>query len=188
MCQDGHVTAPLQRVIATRPERNEASTPAQLAGALRCQWCNTALPAGATLCPACGSAGVADPRLTGIADVPVGLVEAVPELASRADAAELVEWWRDNDDPDDDADAAPKMSLAELESRRMRTFVAIGVAVVVCVALGWLAGPLLAPAMERLTGTTVEHPSDLRGAGTFLGVLVGMFVGAVGGWIIWSSN
>jgi hypothetical protein len=182
------VTAPLQRVIATRPERNERSASVQPIGALRCQWCNTALPAGATLCPSCGSAGVADPRLTSAADLPAGLIEAAPEQAPRADAAELVEWWRDDDDLADDAVATPKMTLAELEARRMRTFIAIGVAVVVCIALGWLAGPLLAPAMERLTGTTVEHPSDLRGAGTFLGALVGMFVGAVGGWIIWSSN
>jgi hypothetical protein len=188
MYQDGHVTAPLQRLITTRPEHDDHIAPAQPSGALRCQWCNTALPAGATLCPSCGSAGVADPRLTSVAELPVGLVEAVPDLATRADASELVEWWRDNDDPADDAILAPKLSLEELEARRVRTFAAIGVAVVVCVGLGWLAGPLLAPGMERLTGTTVEHPSDLRGAGTFLGALVGMFVGAIGGWIIWSSN
>ena len=183
------MTAPLERALASRSARNASGE--QLSSAalgLHCQWCMTTLPAGDALCPACGSAGVPDLRLAASASE---LVSAPATLAAthRAPALaqpELVEWWRD----DDEGDAAPPttLSLADVERRRTQTFVAIGVAVVSCIALGWLAGPLLAPAIERLTGTTIEHPHDLRGTGAFLGTLVGMFIGATGGWIIWSSK
>jgi hypothetical protein len=154
------------------------------ADALHCQWCMQDLPAGQTVCPSCGSPGVPDPRLAAV------VTTADPTLAAPVGAdlvrPELVEWWRDDEGVD--ADGTPKLTAADVEERRTQTFIAIGVAVAVCISLGWLSGPLLAPLIERLTGSKVEHPSDLRGAGAFLGTLVGMFIGATGGWIIWSGK
>ena len=99
---------------------------------------------------------------------------------------ELVEWWRE-----DEAAGTParvQMSFADAEQRRQQTLVFIAIAVLGCAVAGWLAGPLLAGAMESLTGTPVEDTGDLRPTGGFLGIMVGFMVGAAGGWMIWSGK
>ena len=149
------------------------------AGALRCQWCSVTLSPGITICPTCGSAGIADPLMT------VPDAEPAPEPVS-PQPIELVEWWRE-----DEADGKParvQMSFVEAERRRQQTIVFIAVAVLACAITGWLAGPLLAGAMESLTGTPVENTSDLRPTGGFLGTMIGFMVGAAGGWLIWSGK
>ncbi len=71
----------------------------------------------------------------------------------------------------------------------MQSLVFMGGAVVVCAMLGWLIGPsLLVGPFEGLTGTEVEDLSDLRGMGTIGGLVIGMFIGATGGWVIWSDK
>ena len=159
---------------------------------LRCQWCSQTLPAGVTDCPTCGSLGAPDPRLNMPGEGPTPALDASSAvMASNAqvalgEGAALPEWWLDDDDAG--ASHKPTMTLADVEQRRARALVTIGAAVVLCVALGWLLGPQLAGGFERLTGSPVENPDDLRGTGAFLGMLTGMFVGATGGWLIWSSK
>ena len=81
------------------------------------------------------------------------------------------------------------VDFEEVERRRMQSIVFMGGAVVVCAMLGWLIGPsLLVGPFEGLTGTEVEDLSDLRGMGTIGGLVIGMFIGATGGWVIWSDK
>jgi hypothetical protein len=168
------------RPLATTLATPDAPTVPQDDATARCQWCNAPLPAGTARCASCGALCATDDALKTHAVEPA--IAPEPE-AARAD---LVEWWREDDTAD--GPPAPRLTLADVERRRMQTFVAIGVGVVVCTVFGWLAGPLLAPALERLTGATIEHPSDLRGMGALLGFIAGMFCGATGGWIIWSGR
>jgi hypothetical protein len=104
--------------------------------------------------------------------------------------AEIPAWLRDDAISQELAEAPlTTMSFEDVERRRMQSLMFLGGAVVVCAALGWLIGPsLLVGTFENLTGTTVEDLSDLRGMGTMGGLIVGMFVGAAGGWAIWSSK
>lgn len=163
---------------------------------LRCQWCSVPLATGVTICPTCGSAGIPDPGMTGAGLTEPEISEADPvrdAVAANGVAGgevELVEWWR-NETPAGDLTEEPRQTLdfAAVERRRMQSMIAIGGAVVVCVALGWLIGPsLLEGPFERLTGTTVENPDDLRTMGTIGGLIVGMFVGATSGWVVWADN
>jgi hypothetical protein len=107
------------------------------------------------------------------------------------DEQELVEWWKHetlNTDPDDE----PRPALAnfeDVERLRAQSLMFICGAVVVCALLGALIGPrLLVGPFESLTGTTVDDLSDLRGMGTLGGIVIGLFIGSTGGWVIWSSR
>ena len=167
------------------------------AGTLRCQWCSVPLQPGVTTCPTCGSPGIPDPRLS-VTDLdepashtanPIG----IPAVGNAVinDEQRLVEWWKHetlNADPLDEP-ATKLPSFEEIEQRRMQSMLFIGGAVLVCAFLGWLIGPsLLVGPFEGLTGTTVEDPSDLRGMGTIGGILAGLFIGATGGWVVWSGR
>jgi hypothetical protein len=163
---------------------------------LRCQWCSVPLAAGVTVCPTCGSAGIPDPRMTvpDVADLethqPDPLRTALTSDNGPAGEADLVEWWRDETSGGANGEASVRVvDFEEVERRRMQSIVFMGGAVVVCAMLGWLIGPsLLVGPFEGLTGTEVEDLADLRGMGTIGGLVIGMFIGATGGWVIWSDK
>jgi hypothetical protein len=167
------------------------------AGALRCQWCSVPLQPGVTICPTCGSAGIPDPRMSAGRLDELDITDASPSFApiandaAVADERELVEWWKLetlNADPLDEPLPAVA-SFEDVERRRTQSLVFICGAVVVCGMLGWLIGPsLLVGPFEGLTGTTVTNLSDLRGMGTIGGILLGLFIGSTGSWVIWSSR
>jgi uncharacterized membrane protein AbrB (regulator of aidB expression) len=117
---------------------------------------------------------------------PDPLAEAVVERGATGDQSELIEWWHGDEQK---GDTREPLSFEEVEQRRMLTLAFIGIAVVFCASLGWIIGPaMLDGPIESLTGTPVEEPSDLRGLGTFVGLIAGMFIGASGGWVIWSTR
>lgn len=173
------------RINAGTPAVDAAgATPAGAGTALlSCQWCSVQLAPGVSICPTCGSPGVpnADLRVPGSER----LQEEVPAVQLKA-PDELVEWWRDDEA---DADGAPRgnvyrNSSAARDSDPLMTVAALGGAVVVCVALGILAAPLLAPLMENITGVEVENVNDLRPMGGIVGLLTGLFVGAILSWVV----
>jgi hypothetical protein len=160
---------------------------------LRCQWCSVPLAAGVTICPTCGSAGVADPQmsvagLTDLDDLEQAAWSApvtVEHESSPIAAGELVEWWNDGES----VAASAGLDLMAVERRRTQSLIFIGGSVILCALLGWLIGPsLLVGPFERVTGTNVEHLSDLRTMGTIGGFIMGMFIGACGGWVIWADK
>jgi len=112
-------------------------------------------------------------------------MEPEPLLASH-EPIELVEWWRE--DAASGSTTRAQMTFEDAEQRRHQSLIFIAVAVIGCAIAGWLAGPLLAGALESLTGTPVADTSDLRPTGGFLGILTGFMVGAAGGWLIWSGK
>jgi hypothetical protein len=153
---------------------------------LRCQWCMTAIPSGVTTCPTCGSSAIPDPRMVVPGAEPV-TEQAIPVVADPGPAGEPTEWWRE-EDQDGVFSTRRQPTFEEVEQRRTQTLLFIGGSIVVCVVIGWLLGPLLAPALESLTGTPVEDPNDLRPTGMFFGLLAGFFVGALAGLVIWSGR
>jgi len=185
-----------------RPDLSRRSTigtsepPVTEPQSLRCQWCSVPLEAGISICPTCGSPGIPDPRMT-VPSVtvleptpPDPIREALSGGIASVDEAELVEWWNE-EKPDDVIGAAPitTVDFEEIERRRMQSIIFMVGSVFVFALLGWLIGPtLLVGPFEGLTGTTVEDPSDLRGMGTMGGLIAGMFVGATGGWVLWSAR
>jgi hypothetical protein len=166
------------------------------AQSLRCQWCSVPLAAGVTTCPTCGSAGVADPQMSvaGLTELDEleqatwstpGPVEDEHESSPIA-AAELVEWWNDGESV---GAGVGTLDFMAVERRRTQSLMFIGGSVLVCALLGWLIGPsLLVGPFEGVTGTNVEHLSDLRTMGTVGGFIIGMFIGACGGWVIWADK
>lgn len=98
----------------------------------------------------------------------------------------MVEWWRDDETIEDAA--RPRPSMQETEQRRLQAVVWIVASIVVCVALGWLAGPLLARFIEGLTGTPADDTGALRSLGAFFGLLTGIFFGALAGWVTWNGR
>ncbi len=100
----------------------------------------------------------------------------------------LVESGQRDDETADTSPSTSRTSYLDVEDRQLQTYGVIIASVVFCVAVGWLAGPLLAGPMESLTGTPIENTSDLRPTGGVLGLLAGFFIGATCGWIIWSGR
>lgn len=149
-------------------------------GRLTCQWCSVQLPAGVTRCPTCGSPGIPDPSMT----VPgIDLLESGPVADPVKPAEELDEWWLD--DESGASTAAQALASTPLpEDQILKTVGILVAAALIFGFIGWLAGPLvLAPAMEDITGSPVEHLSDLRPMGAVLGLITGLFFGACVGWI-----
>jgi hypothetical protein len=106
-----------------------------------------------------------------------------------APAVELVEWWREDEETDEEAGRNTRMSEADASRRRNQSIVIMVAAAVACVFIGWLLAPtLLAEPMENFTGTPVEDPESLRSLGAFFGLLAGLLVGATSGWVIWASK
>lgn len=178
------------------PSTGHANSIAPGPQSLRCQWCSVPLAAGVTVCQTCGSAGIPDPRMT-VPDVTDPETRQVDPLRKAltsdnvpAGEAGLVEWWRDETLDGAGSEAPARVvDFEAVERRRMQSIVFMGGAVVVCAMLGWLIGPsLLVGPFEGLTGTNVEDLSDLRGMGTIGGLVIGMFIGASGGWVIWSDK
>jgi hypothetical protein len=168
-----------------------SDSPVSAASMLRCQWCFVALPVGATTCPACGSAGVPDPRMQvpGADDAPVVPVDPLAAPTVPEGVTKLDEWWNEAVETGDQPARKPRLTYEDVEQRRMQTLAFIAFSVVLCAVIGWLAGPLvLQGPMEALSGTEVADPNDLRGMGAFLGLLAGFLVGATGGWVVWSSR
>jgi hypothetical protein len=126
-----------------------------------------------------------DPTVNPTDVVPAAAVPVAPAQP----ASKLVEWWKDEPVGDDGTPARRSLpSFAEVEQRRMQTFVAIGVAILFCAVFGWLLGPLLSGPVENITGTPVEDTGDLRPTGLFIGVLAGSMLGSIGGMVIWSGK
>jgi len=165
-------------------------------GPLRCQWCSVPLADGVTVCPTCGSPGIPDPRMTvpGLTEPEIieqdPLAAAVAKPAIAGDEGALVEWWNNETSPKSATGMRREiLTYEEAEQRRTHSLIFIGCAIVVGCALGWLIGPaLLESPFESLTGANVENASDLRSMGTIGGLITGMFVGAAGGWVIWSTR
>lgn len=138
------------------------------------------LPAGETRCPTCGSPGIPDPTLHAAG---IELLEVTDEVALVEQKSDLHEWWLDDDEVQSQQRRAA-ISSSAVEDRLFKT---VGILLGVSAAfafLGWLVGPLfLSPLMENITGTPVEHASDLRPMGGLFGLLVGLFFGASYGWI-----
>lgn len=112
----------------------------------------------------------------------IEILEPLPAKDPVKPPEELDEWWLDDESASQPA-ARPRSSVALDEDRLLKTAgVLIGTAVV-CAFMGWLAGPLLAPAMENTTGSPVENTNDLRPMGSIIGFLFGLFIGAFAGWI-----
>lgn len=156
---------------------------------LRCQWCSVPLAAGVTTCPTCGSPGIPDPQMIVAGLTEPDVPQPDPAVAANAVAGgevALDEWWRNEPAG---AESIQTVDFAAIERRRTQSLIFIGSAVVICGLLGWLIGPvLLESPFERLTGATVEDSDDLRTMGTIGGLIVGMFFGASGGWVIWADR
>lgn len=173
-------------VATATPEKMDTGSQPQSSEALRCQWCSVPLDPGVTVCPRCGSAGVPDPVATAQAQALTAAASAPIATVDDTSPAELKEWWKD--EIAESTSARRQLTYEEVERRRNQTLLFIAGAVIVCALFGWLAGPLLRPAFENLTGTPVEDTGDLRPTGLFIGVLFGFLVGATGGWIIQSGK
>ena len=159
---------------------NQAPAPVAHNGAatLTCQWCSVSLPPGVTICPTCGSPGVADDSMI----VP-DLIEtpAHDELTvQHKDEDELVEWWKDEGESETET---YKNSAAQGDDLMPVILGLIGTAVV-CVVLGIFVAPILLVSLfEGSLGVTVENSNDLRPLGGVLGLLTGAFIGAIGMWV-----
>jgi hypothetical protein len=189
----GARSTPLQSLIARVDTDVQAASPSIAkptasavgsGGALRCQWCIEALPAGTSRCPSCGSNAIPDPVLS--EDLPASVEAVVLEADPPAAQGELREWWRD--DEAEEPDRKPRITPDEAERRTVVTITSLVGAAVFCIFIGWLIGPrFLEPLMENITGAPIDNPDDLRGLGAFIGLLGGLFIGATGGWIIWAD-
>jgi len=161
--------------LGARRREAAAERSATTSETLRCQWCMVDLPAGATVCPNCGSAGI-DPSMTAPDTAPPVseaelLVEPQPE-------DELVEWWNDADEA-----TTYKSTSSEPQSQMPVILGLLGTAAV-CVILGVVVAPIaLASVFESSLGVTIENHNDLRPLGGIIGLLVGAFIGAIGMWI-----
>ncbi len=163
---------------------------------LRCQWCSVPLATGVTICPTCGSPGIPDPRMTvaGLNDA-IDITQApthrtsAPVVGLNVDH-EPVEYWNEDASIGDEAETpVQSIDFDAVEQRRLMSMILIGSSVLVCALLGWLIGPtLLQGPFESLTGSPVENPSDLRTTGMVGGLMIGMFIGATAGWVVWSTN
>lgn len=159
-----------------------ATSPVADTGSLRCQWCSVTLRQGTVICPTCGSTGVPDPALRVSGTETSGSEGTTPSTSVEIEPDSLQHESGDASSP------MSRVSYLDVEDRQLQTYGVIVVSVVVFVAIGWLAGPLLAGPMESLTGAPVDNTDDLRPTGSFLGLLTGFLVGATGGWIIWSGR
>ncbi|RIK46069.1 MAG: hypothetical protein DCC58_04385 [Chloroflexi bacterium] len=144
---------------------------------IRCQWCGARFTAEAQVCPSCGSA-VARKQYFDETDAASTDQDGAPDR-------ELVEWW--NTEPSvAEVTGMNQRSVADIERRKLMSLVLIGGTALSCVVVGWLAGPLLAPLLEGITGSPADDTGALRSLGAFVGFLFGMLLGAIGGWIAWA--
>lgn len=164
-------------------EESSARDSSISSSSLRCHWCAVTLQMGVATCPTCGSSGIPDHRMSVPgSDSTDGGDVATPARASVDDLSP------GDIETSDRPPTTSNVSYLDIEDRQLQTYGIIIVSVVVCAAIGWLAGPLLAGPMESLTGTPVANTSDLRPTGGFLGMLAAFLVGATSGWIIWSGR
>lgn len=141
---------------------------------LNCQWCFKQLEPGVTICPTCGSPGVPDESLT----MPAGgesdelskleVTEKSPEEIAAVMEEEGGSVYRNS------SANAPDPAV---------TFLAVGGAVLISVVMGVIAAPLLETPFENTLGVVVDNPADLRPLGGVIGMLVGMFLGAIAMWV-----
>lgn len=154
-------------------------------GELACQWCSVTLAPGITICPTCGSPGVPNAALSMPAEA---LLVEESYVVTEKPPEELVEWWRDEDEPDEDGSPRYRNRAALQETDPLMTAAVLGGSVLIGILLGVLAAPLLAPLMETLTGVEVGSVNDLRPMGGIIGLLTGLTVGAVAGWVMQPSR
>jgi hypothetical protein len=151
----------------------------------RCQWCGEQLSDEQAVCPGCGAV-VAGPLLDDEAGETAVVAADAPDPAP--EAAALIEWWRDDNPEVEAVRAQRQLTFEEAERRSLLSIAVIVCAAALCLLLGLASAPLLAPLIESLTGSPVQDTSDLRPLGGLLGLLGGLLVGAIGGWIIWSNR
>jgi hypothetical protein len=162
--------------LGERLNRAARSSAGEGAGTLTCQWCSVNLPAGETICPTCGSPGVADTSMVVPDLIEAPLQDAV--TVQHKDDSELVEWWKE------DAEPETYKNSASQNDDPMPVILGLAGTAVVCIVLGILVAPiLLASLFESSLGITVENSNDLRPLGGVLGLLMGAFIGAVGMWV-----
>lgn len=174
-----------QGIAPTTPASTQETAGDAASHPLHCQWCAMSLQPGVTTCPSCGSRSIPDSRMIVPGTEHAAQTTAESIVTSPEIAVPAVEQSRESDSS---LPPLPKLSYLEMEDRQLQTYGVIIVSVIVCVALGWLAGPTLSGPMEALTGTPVENTADLRPTGGFLGLLAGFLIGATGGWAIWSGR
>ena len=175
----------IQAAHTTQAEQTGEDLEPTVAGTLTCQWCSVTLAPGVTTCPTCGSPGVADTALL-LPEAEL-LVETSFDVAEKP-PEELVEWWREEDELDDDGRPVYRNRAAQQETDPLMIVAVLGGAVLIGILLGVLAAPLLAPLMESLTGVEIENVNDLRPMGGIIGLLAGLTVGAVAGWVMQPSR
>jgi hypothetical protein len=182
----GRVSSLSNRIQAVHsPQAAQTDAEQVRAGELTCQWCSVTLAPGVTICPTCGSPGVPDAALSLPA---AALLEEESFIVVEKPPEELVEWWHDEDELDEDGSHRFRNSAALQEPDPLVTAAVLGGSVLIGILLGVLAAPLLAPLMENLTGVEVENVNDLRPMGGIIGLLTGLTVGAVAGWVMQPSR
>lgn len=148
------------------------------ASTLSCQWCSVSLPAGETICPTCGSPGVADNSMV-VPDLTEAPGQDAVDVQHMDDDA-LVEWWKEDGEG---ATETYKNSASEAGDPLPMILGLLGTGVI-CVVLGVLVAPvLLVSWFENSLGVTVENANDLRPLGGVLGLLAAVFIGAIGMWV-----
>lgn len=112
----------------------------------------------------------------------IEILEPVVPTGPARPARELDEWWLDDESADEPATRVQSGVTLD-EDRVLKTAAILIGTAAVCAFAGWLAGPLLAPAMESITGSPVRDTNDLRPMGSIIGFLSGLFLGACIGWV-----
>lgn len=112
----------------------------------------------------------------------IGILEPTPSVEMAKPPEELDEWWLDDQSASQPA-VRKQPSAALDEDRLLKTAAILIGTAAICAFIGWLAGPLLAPVMENITGSPVRDTNDLRPMGSIFGFLSGLFLGACIGWI-----
>lgn len=158
----------------THQDATHTSARGAVGATLTCQWCSKQLPPGETVCPICGSSGVPDESLT----VP-GINH--PDDLSKLEVSEL-SAEQINEVMQEESESLYRNSAAD-EPDPAVTLLAVAGAVVISVIMGVIAAPLLATPMENTLGVVIDDPSDLRPLGGVIGMLVGMFLGAIAMWV-----
>lgn len=147
------------------------------AGRLTCQWCAVQLPAGEKVCPTCGSAGVPDTSMIvpGVSEEPSVSELDVEEIA----VDELVEWWNE----EAEVERQTYRNSAQRSDDPMPVILGLVGAGLFCIVAGVIGMPYMAPVIERNIGVVIEDPNDLRPIGGIIGLLAGLFIGAIGMWV-----
>lgn len=111
----------------------------------------------------------------GVTETPSASEVNVEEIA----ADELVEWWND----EAEVERQTYRNSAQRSDDPLPVILGLVGAGVFCIVAGVIAMPFTAPVIERNIGVVIENPNDLRPIGGIIGLLIGLFIGAIGMWV-----